>query len=304
MHRIVLSASRRTDIPAFYMPWFMAQIEKGGFEIPHPYGAAPVRVPAAAEQVHTIVFWSKNFGPFLDGEYGQALIQKGYHLFFNFTINSPHPILEPGVPPLSDRLAQLERLADLFGARTIQWRFDPICYFITDDGREGDNLDRFPDIAERAAGAGVGICITSFVDLYRKVVRRTSASGLSLYDPPLARKVDQIVSMARCLEKLGIQLMLCCEKEVLAALPTGVDVVGAACIPNHRLAELYGPDVTLRHDTGQRVAAGCGCRHSRDIGSYRLHPCYHDCLFCYANPVSDTAGGRHETAPQTDTANG
>ena len=272
------------------MPWFMAQIQRGFFEVPHPYGGATIRVPAAKDQVHTIVFWSKNFGPFLDSDYGRHLINKGYHLYFNFTINSTHPVLEPRVPPLVDRLRQLERLADQFGPQTIQWRFDPICFFKTPSGKSESNLDQFPDIARRAAAAGITTCITSFVDLYRKVLRRSSSSSLTLYDPPLNRKIKQVDSMARFLEGLGIRLMLCCEKQVLEALTDTINVAGAACIPNHRLAQLYGPDVTLKKDTGQRVSSGCGCRYSKDIGSYRLHPCRHDCLFCYANPVSDNKG--------------
>lgn len=289
MQRLVLSASRRTDIPAFYMPWFMEQIGKGCFEVPHPYGGPTARVPAAPDQIHTIVFWSKNFGPFLEGAYGRRLLDRGYNLYFNFTINSENPVLEPQVPPLMERLSQLERLADLFGPKTIQWRFDPICYYKEASGREGDNVDQFTRIARRASGTGIDTCITSFVDLYRKVIRRLSASALTLYDPPMAYKIEQIADMAGFLEPLGLSLELCCENELLAALPEKVNATAAACIPNHRLAELYGSDVTLRRDSGQRVASGCGCRHSRDIGSYRLHPCHHNCLFCYANPAIDGA---------------
>ena len=85
--KTVISASRRTDIPAFYMEWFMRQIVKGTFEVVNPYNRHISRVKAAAADVDTIVFWSKNFGPFLKGRYGEKLIDLGYHLFFNFTIN-------------------------------------------------------------------------------------------------------------------------------------------------------------------------------------------------------------------------
>ena len=256
-------------------------------------------IPATSDRVHTIVFWSKNFGPFIEGGYGKRLLDQGHNLYFNFTINSDNEKLEPGVPPLTERVTQMERLADLFGPKTIQWRFDPICYY-KDTDRERDNLNQFKEIAHRASATGIDTCITSFVDLYRKVMRRLSTSGLELYEPPMERKIEKIAAMARFLEPLDIRLMLCCEKEVLEALPTGVNVCAAACIPNHRLAELYGPDVTLRKDSGQRVASGCGCRHSRDIGSYRLHPCYHNCLFCYANPASDRGNGSSAPASATD----
>jgi hypothetical protein len=285
MQRIVLSASRRTDIPAFYMPWFMNRIEAGHFEVDHPFGQAAASVPAGVEHVHSIVFWSKNFGPFLREGYGEHLSRKGYGLLFNFTLNSPHPVLEPQVPSLENRLEQLDRLCDTFGPHCVQWRFDPICFYSTATGGVGHNLDSFERIARRASSAGVRSCTTSFVDLYRKVSRRQASDGLTLFDPPLTEKIDRLIQMASFLKELNINLHLCCEKALLAALPSSTGIQGASCIPNHRLAAWFGNDISLRKDAGQRASAGCGCRLSRDIGSYRRHPCPHNCLFCYANPT-------------------
>jgi hypothetical protein len=284
MQRIVLSASRRTDIPAFYMPWFMSRIETGFFEVDHPFGSAAAVIPAEIDHVHSIVFWSKNFDPFLRGGFGERLAQKGYGLFFNCTVNSSPGFLEPHLPSLDKRLDQLERLCDRFSPQAVQWRFDPICFYRTSAGKTSHNLSGFEKIAARASRAGIRTCITSFVDLYRKVERRMSASGVILYDPPLEEKIERLVTMANFLVDLNIDLHLCCEKELLAALPTSAGVQAAACVPNHRLAKMYGNDVSLRRDPGQRVSSGCGCRHSRDIGSYRRHPCRHACLYCYANP--------------------
>ncbi len=285
---MVISASRRTDIPAFYMPWFMDSIDQGRFDVINPYNQKTYRVPASPDHVHSIVFWSKNFGPFLQHHYGNAIIRRGYHLFFNFTINSPHPQLEPEVPPLGDRLKQLTALADTFGPQSIQWRFDPICFFRDETGQEKDNLDTFDTIAERAAELGITTCITSFVDLYRKVVNRMQThSDLLLVDPPVRRKVETIAEIARKLTDLGIDLKLCCEKELLAALPDDIRAEPAACIPSERLMQLYGQGISLARDRGQRRDAGCRCGVSKDIGSYSLHPCHHNCLFCYANPVMD-----------------
>jgi hypothetical protein len=289
MPKFVISASRRTDIPAFYMPWFMAQVQAGGFEVHNPYNHQITRVPAAIEQVHSIVFWSKNFGPFLEAGCGQTLAERGYHLFFNFTINSEHPTLEPMVPPLKLRLSQLERLVARFGPECVQWRLDPICFFRPRGGSMTDNLGQFDTIARRVSGLGVSRCITSFVDLYRKVLRRLRSCGdLELIDPPLNLKVATIVRIAERLADLKIDLGLCCEKDLLAALPPGLGVGASACIPNDRLAALFGPGISLARDGGQRRSAGCTCGSSKDIGSYNLHPCPHNCLFCYANPACDT----------------
>jgi hypothetical protein len=289
MPQIVISASRRTDIPAFYMPWFMAGIDAGCFEVQNPYNRRTVRVPATRDQVHSFVFWSKNYGPFLDRGYAESLVQRGYRLFFNFTINSTHPVLEPALPPLDLRLSQLDRLVDAFGPDCIQWRFDPICFFRKRSGRMDDNLDQFEIIAGRAAQAGLRICITSFVDLYRKVLRRAEAQhDLRLIDPPRPQKIATVARLADHLAGLGMQLQLCCEKDLLDDLPAGMPVGPSSCIPNDRLTDLYGPGISLARDSGQRKTAGCTCGVSKDIGSYNLHPCHHNCLFCYANPSCDT----------------
>jgi hypothetical protein len=288
MRRVVLSASRRTDIPAFYMPWFMAGIDQGFFDVVNPYNRKTYPVPCRSDQVHSIVFWSKNFGPFLRHRHGEVLIRKGYRLFFNFTVNTPQPALEPMMPPLEDRLEQMAALAGTFGPHCLQWRFDPICFFRDADGREGNNLGAFDQIARRAAELGLKRCITSFADHYRKVVRRMQIhSDLTLIDLPMHRKVDTIMGLSRRLKALGMDLRLCCEKEVLAALPGEAPVLASACIPGHHLVRLYGPGISLAKDQGQRRGAGCTCTVSKDIGSYDLHPCHHNCLFCYANPGID-----------------
>ena len=285
--KTVISASRRTDIPAFYMPWFMEQIRQGFFEVVNPFNQRVSRVPVTAERVHTIVFWSKNFGPFIDQGYGPQLQKLGYHLFFNFTINSDNSDLEPNVPPLSERLVQLSKLCDSFGPRAVNWRFDPLCFYRVGQGRQRDNLNDFPLIAEHAAASGISRCITSFMDHYPKINRRlASRPGFEFIDPPLSEKVNTILEMESRLAALEISLFTCCEKELVQALPTSSSVAPSSCIHNDLLVELYGGQLSLRKDSGQRVKAGCGCKVSVDIGSYRQQPCYHNCLFCYANPTS------------------
>ena len=282
----VLSVSRRTDIPAFYMPWFMQQVAGGKITVVNPFNQRARQVDVSSDSVHTMVFWSKDFGPFLTGNYGETLQAMGYHLFFNFTINSQSRLLEPGVPDLSLRLDQLRELCERFGAAAIQWRFDPICYFRTPDADTADNLTDFEVIAKTAGACGVGICITSFMDHYRKIDRRTG-DRLLFVEPPLADKVDLLMNMEATLTPLGIRLALCCEKEALRALPGETTIGPAACIGGDRIMAVHGGRVTLRQDAGQRKTSGCRCTAAVDVGSYSLHPCHHNCLFCYANPSCD-----------------
>ena len=284
--KIILSASRRTDIPAFYMPWFMDRIEKGVFEVKNPYNGRISRIPATTDAVHTIVFWSKDFGPFLRGGYGEKLVERGYHLFFNFTINSECPDLEPKVPPLEARLNQLKMLCDRFSPRSIHWRFDPICFFETPEGIQ-DNLGNFDRIAAKAHQSGIERCITSFLDLYAKIRKRTeNRTDFSFISPSLEKQVETILGMQSQLKSRGIALFTCCEKKLLEALPPTAGILPSACIPSNLIVELYGGDISLRKDPGQRASAGCQCGISSDIGSYKNHPCHHNCLFCYANPAA------------------
>lgn len=289
--KIVISASRRTDIPAFYMDWFMDRIEEGRFETVNPFSGKTSMVPATPDAVHTIVFWSKNFDPFLRGRYGQILAKKGFHLFFNFTVNSTSSILEPRLPPLDERLDQAAALCGAFGPGVVQWRFDPICFYNTGDGSIHDNLGDFDTIADRMEMLNVKRCITSFMDHYAKIRKRTAAiPGFNFIDPSLEKKIEILARLKAASQKRGMTLFACCEKTVLEALPAGMDIAPAACIPNRYLVDLFGGDLSFQRDRGQRTGRGCGCGISRDIGRYQDQPCFHDCLFCYANPSRDHRG--------------
>lgn len=282
----ILSVSRRTDIPAFYMPWFMDRVNRGTIEVVNPFNGRIRTVAVSPERIHTMVFWSKNFGPFLEHGYGEKLQAMGYHLFFNFTVNSRSSLLEPAVPDLNERLDQLRQLCKRFDAATVQWRFDPICHYHTKDGDIRDNLHDFQAIAAAAAKCGIDICISSFMDHYRKILRRTGQQ-LTFLTPSMVEKVEIVAGMSASLSPLGIQLALCCENEVLDALPQDCAVGPAGCISAERIMAVHGGGLSLRKDSGQRKTAGCRCTASVDIGSYSLHPCHHNCLFCYANPACD-----------------
>ena len=121
--------------------------------------------------------------------------------------------------------------------------------------------------------------------------------GFAFIDPPIKRKMEIVLKMKMALLAKGITLSTCCEKELLERFPAGSGVRPSSCIPNDLLIALFGGRVSMRQDAGQRIKAGCGCKVSRDIGSYHLHPCYHNCLFCYANPENN-ANPNSETQNQ------
>jgi uncharacterized protein DUF1848 len=289
----IISASRRTDIPAFYIEWFMERIKRGFFNVTNPYNKITRRVDALPDKIHTIVFWSKNYKPFLESGAHDELREMGYNLFFHFSINSDVPMLEPGVPLLEDRLLQLEKLCDCNDPGSISWRFDPVCYYKTSSGQIKNNLDGFSRIVKRASALGIKRCITSFVDNYRKIdsrvrfLRKKGIDAPSFVDVDQGQKVRIVERMAALLDKNGIELDLCCEKALFADMREKIEVNESACISGKLFAELFKGKPDFKRDFGQRAKQGCKCTKSVDIGSYEKHPCFHNCLFCYASPAID-----------------
>jgi len=264
----------------------MQRIEKGFFELVNPYNRKKTVVAATPSDVHSIVFWSKNYGPFLMGRYGDRLLEKGYRLFFNFTVNSSDPWLEPNLPPLTLRFNQLECLVRLSSAAAVNWRFDPVCFYTPPGGGRENNFGDFKAIAAKAADCGITRCITSFMDHYPKITRRLKGlDGFVFNDPPQPEKQALLLKMQTHLSSHGIDLYTCCEKSLMDNLEYPA-VKQSACIDHDLLEQLFGGNLSHKKDVGQRRSAGCGCDASVDVGVYHKHPCPHSCLFCYANPVS------------------
>ncbi|MBU8848689.1 MAG: DUF1848 domain-containing protein [Desulfobacterales bacterium] len=291
----ILSASRRTDIPAFYMDWFMDQINLGFFNVKNPFNKTVKTVDVSSDSIHSIVFWSKNYDAFIKAKAGEKLTRLGFNLYFNFTINSESSLLEPNLPSLKKRLEQLSELASEFEPAKISWRFDPVCFYKTfDNGPVKNNLSDFSMIAEEASKLGIKKCITSFFDNYTKIRRRLkflypkNNQRIFFTDPPMEKKTAVIHRMEKHLATTGIKLYLCCEKEVFSNLDADTMVRQNSCIDGNLLKTLFKGHPEIKRDYGQRSKQGCKCTRSIDIGSYEEQPCLHNCLFCYANPQIDT----------------
>ncbi len=266
------------------MDWFIKRIKIGYFETANPYNMAVRKIPASPLKVHTIIFWSKNFSVFLKEKFGEKLKKQGYNLFFNFTLNSESKILEPNIPPLEERINQLKEICLRFGSETVVWRFDPICFYKIENNKIKNNLNNFEYIAENVSKLKVKRCVTSFLDIYLKVKRRTEAlQNFSFVEIPLQKKKEILIRMENYLFLKNISLFTCCEKDVLNIFPEVSRVKKNACVDADLLSNLYGKDLSFKKDAGQRVKAGCGCSISYDIGLYNMHPCFNNCLYCYAN---------------------
>lgn len=276
---VVISASRRTDIPAHWLDWFLGCLHRGELTLTNPYNGSSRVVSLRREDVHSIVFWSKNYGPLLE----RLHKLERWPLAFNFSLNGPDPLLEPSLPPLEERLEQLAALVRAFGREAVRWRHDPVVFYEL-DGQARDNLGAFESLLDRAAAIGLTSCTVSFMDHYRKIdLRQARVPGLRFIYPAPERLRETAAWMAEAASRRGIRLLTCCEA-VLSGSGIG-NLVPGGCIDHARLIGLYGGRLSHRPDKGQRRDSGCLCHESVDIGSYREQPCRCGCLYCYANPL-------------------
>jgi hypothetical protein len=265
----VISASRRTDIPAFYMPWLMNCLRRGSASYPNPFSGQIHTVSLQPDDVHSIVFWSKNYGPWLP--HLDEIAGRGYHFYFHYTITGAPRELEPHVPDWQQSVLILRQLAERTSSRHVQWRFDPILF--TDTLGTDFYIGRFRSIAKSLAGA-TQRCYFSFALFYDKVERRLARAGIQFRDPSREEKQALVQSLANIANEYGMTLYACCED----ALVTG-RVQKAHCVDGDLLAELF-PERPLAFRL-RPTREQCGCVASRDIGMYDT--CPHGCVYCYAN---------------------
>lgn len=269
--RWIVSASRRTDIPAFYPEWLEARVAAGWAVSVNPFNRRGRRVSLRSADVRALVLWSKDYSRFLP--VAERLANVGHHLYFQYTINDAPEFLEPGVPRPEVTVPAAHALARRFGAGAVQWRYDPILRGGGLDARW--HTERFTQLARQLRGA-THRCIVSFGTYYRKVDRNLRAAGgaaaeLAPWVPSAVRELAR--ELAAVASEEGMTLSACCAPEARSA-----HVTGAACVDAAHLEALY-PGA----GAGVRAAAsreGCGCSASRDIGLY--DSCRHGCVYCYA----------------------
>ena len=253
--RVVLSASRRTDL----VRWYPEAILE----------ALATRYPPA--RVHSIVLMTKFPGAILEPRLSQALARYDQCMAQVTITGWGGTDLEPAVPRPRDALAAIPALLETLGdPRRLRVRLDPLLRL--GDGRH--NLEEARAIMTEAAAMGACHFITSIVTPYAKIGPRLAASGLALAPWSPEERRAAIASLAETAHSLGVTLAGCC----LPELPQ------AACIDGRMLQELHPRHLPCRldHPPGQRAA--CGCTHAIDLGWYASHPCYSGCLYCYANP--------------------
>lgn len=264
----VISASRRTDIPAFYSTWLVNRLKAGTAMVRHPYTKKWYAVSLKAEDVSALVLWSKNYFPLL--EKLEAIQKSTHRLFFHFTITGNHA-MEPHVPDYRDAARDFVYLAGKYSPEHLVWRFDPLCMTGPEDFALHE--ERFIRIAELLEGH-VHRCFISFTHPYGKVLANFRAQGQGrLLDLTNEEKKHYSRHLSGIARTYGIELFACCNDYLL-----GDGVGKASCIDGPFLSGLFHSPLDCKAAPSRKE---CACTKSIDIGAYDT--CTHGCLYCYAN---------------------
>ncbi|HSL92924.1 MAG TPA: DUF1848 family protein, partial [Candidatus Limnocylindrales bacterium] len=169
---VIISASRRTDIPAFFPEWFSACLAAGRAEYRNPYSGRPLAVSLRKDDVAAFVFWTRNPSPFLPAL--ERLEREGFRSLFQFTLTGFSRELEPSVPAFEEAVSAFRRLSERIGPGRVLWRFDPLF-----PGEPPDALvARFDRVSSSLSGL-TARCTVSIAHPYRKSLRTTGTSGKS-----------------------------------------------------------------------------------------------------------------------------
>ncbi|MDD5728148.1 MAG: DUF1848 domain-containing protein [Victivallales bacterium] len=264
---MIISASRRTDIPAFYGEWLRERIRAGYALVQNPFNPKQItKVILAPDAVDAIVFWTKNPRNFM------SLLPefRDYNYYFLFTITCFDRSVEPGVPDKNIVIDTFKELSGRIGPEKVIWRYDPVFY--TDEFDYRRHLEFFAGTA-RALKGKTHKCIISFLDLYKKC--QVNMRGLNFR----LLTADEIDTLCREFSGIahenGMALASCAENYALDKF----GISHGKCIDDELISRIAGRKITAGKDKSQRES--CNCVRSIDIGAYNT--CIHNCRYCYAN---------------------
>ena len=264
---MILSASRRTDIPAFYSEWLMNRIKEGYVDVKNPMNKQQIRkINLEPETIDCIVFWSKNPKP---------MLEKLQHLnkfiyYFQYTLNPYDNDIETNLPPKKEIIETFLKLSDITGPQKIIWRYDPVLlnlrYTIN------YHIDQFSELSKKLKNHSEKV-IFSFIDFYKKNKKYIISSGIKETTTEdkylLAKNFSKIASENN-------QLIETCAEDIDLS---GFNIGHSKCIDDKLITKLTGKNLMVKKDRNQRLECGCVC--SIDIGEYNT--CQNGCIYCYAN---------------------
>ena len=298
---VILSASRSTDIPAFYADWFFHRLNVGYSAWINPYNITKSYV--SYRNTRLIVFWSKNPKPLLP--HLDTLKNKGINCYIQYTLNNyEKENLEKGVPALDSRIDTFRQLVDMLGYGKVIWRFDPL--ILTDHITIDDLLNKIEYIGDKLKGYTEKL-VFSFADItsYRKVKSNLDSNHIHYCEFNEMTMNEFARQLARLNEKWNYTLATCGEKIDIERF----GIQHNRCIDDDLMIRYFADDkilmdhlgIEIHHeglfdpiqiihkkknkDKGQRLY--CGCIASKDIGEYNT--CPHQCEYCYANTTKEAA---------------
>ena len=307
---VIISASRSTDIPAFYAKWFFNRMEKGYCVWYNPFNQQPMYI--SFKNCKVVVFWTKNPEPIIP--YLPELDKRGIHYYFQVTLNDyVKEGFEPNVPSVEERVKTFKQLSNLIGKEKVIWRFDPL--IITPNIGPRELLTRIWHVGNKLKGYTDKL-VFSFVDVkaYRKVqsnlVKETpyfSKDNVEQAEMTSGQRTEIVeglvklrdiwkqngwnLQLATCaeeinLEKYGIEHNRCIDGELMKRIfADDKELVYYLHTGKMPEPDMFGeiPPIPEKQknlkDKGQRKI--CGCMVSKDIGMYNT--CRHLCVYCYAN---------------------
>ncbi|WMJ87355.1 DUF1848 domain-containing protein [Anaerocolumna sp. MB42-C2] len=266
---MIISASRRTDIPAFYSEWFMNRLKEGYVLTRNPMNHSQVsKIILSPDVVDCIVFWTKDPKNILDKL--PVIDNLGYQYYFQFTLTPYNQEIESFLRKKEEIIDTFIKLSEKKGKNKVLWRYDPI--ILNKDLTIEFHLEHFQYLCSKLSGF-TGICNISFVDIYSKLGK--AVKNNLLREITIEEMIKLASGFAKIGKSYGIELRACCERVDLSAY----GVRQASCIDKAIIEEINGCSLEVKADTNQR--AGCGCIQSTDIGAYNT--CQNGCIYCYAN---------------------
>lgn len=277
---MILSTSRRTDIPSYYSEWFINRIKERYVLVRNPMNYHQVsRIDLLPEVVDCIVFWTKNPYPMLP-----KLEQlQDYNYYFQFTLTCYEKDVERNLPSKKEILLPVfQQLSKEIGKEKVIWRYDPI--FFSEKYSMEYHCRCFTQMAEELAGY-TEKCTVSFMDSYKNTERNIKA--LNYVSDTYAMQEELLHRFVEIANKNGLYIDTCAETGDFEAL----GVRHACCIDKERIERIIGCRINVDKDTNQRKE--CGCVSSIDIGVYNT--CKNGCLYCYANYMAGSVKKNYES---------
>lgn len=270
---MIISASRRTDIPSYYSEWMINRLKEKYVLVRNPMNIHQVsKIDLSPSVVDAIVFWTKN--PTLMLPYLDQI--KDYTYYFQFTLTAYGPDVEKNLPSKNKIIIPtFQRLSREIGKERIIWRYDPI--FFNEQYSMEYHCKYFEVLASKLSDY-TEKCTVSFMDMYRNTER--NVRGLSIVKDTYEMQVELLQRFVEIAKKYGLYIDTCAEIGNFH----NIGVEHAHCIDRERIERIGGFKLNVDKDRNQR--AECGCVASIDIGTYNT--CNNGCLYCYANYSSKT----------------